>query len=183
MKVPPGGGRLPGVLAGLIEAVQWRTPQSGKGGRYQLVTLSDSSGVYTASCFDEGGQAGIDLAFAAGDAVLIGGDLQWRPGEDTPRVSIRSVQPLEQLAKRTRSRLVVDVDGARTGRATAIQDLAALLLPSLGGRGEVILRMKLADGRIAAVSLGREYSIDGELRGSVERVAGVDSVELRAVSA
>ncbi|TFU06237.1 DNA polymerase III subunit alpha [Polymorphobacter arshaanensis] len=180
---PPGGGRLPGVLAGLIEAVQWRTPQSGKGGRYQLVTLSDSSGVYTASCFDESAQAGVDLALAAGDAVLIGGDLQWRPGEDTPRVSIRSVQPLEQLAKRTRSRLIVDVDGARTACAAAIEDLAALLLPSLGGRGEVILRMKLADGRIAAVSLGREYSIDGELRGSVERVAGVNSVELRAVSA
>ncbi|MGL4542071.1 MAG: DNA polymerase III subunit alpha, partial [Polymorphobacter sp.] len=180
---PPGGGRLPGTLAGLIEAVQWRTPQSGKGGRYQLVTLSDSSGVYTASCFDEGAQAGVDAAFATGSAILIGGELQWRPGEETPRVTIRGVQPLAQLATRTRTRLVVDVDGARTGRTAVLEALAALLLPSHGGRGEVVLRMTLGDGRVAAVSLGREYAIDGELCGSVERVTGVESVVLRAVSA
>ena len=41
----------------------------------------------------------------------------------------------------------------------------------------------LGDGRVAAVSLGRDYSIDGELCGSVERLRGVDGARLTAVSA
>jgi DNA polymerase III subunit alpha len=175
---PPGGGRLPAVLAGLIENVAWRTPQSGKGGRYQLLTLSDSSGVYTASCFDEPAQEAIEAAVAAGAAVLLHSELQWRPGEETPRVTIRGVQQLAMLAARARARLVIDI-----GAPSAVEGLLALIGPARGGRAEVLARVPLPGGRFANLSLGRDYLVDDEMRAKVERTRGVTRAALTAVTA
>jgi len=175
MEPPPGGGRLPCMFAGLIEAASWRTPQSGKGGRYQLLTMSDASGQYVASCFDEGAQAQIDAAVGAGDAVLSQAELLWRPGEETPRVTLRSVQPLHALAKRSRCRLTVDVGGA-----AGVEALGTVLAPARGGRGEVLARILLPGGHRAAISLGRDFAIDGELRDKVGRLRGISAVTLTA---
>ncbi len=79
------------TLAGLVEDAKWRTPQNGKSNKYLQLMLSDASGQYTASCFDEEAQGAVLAAAASGDAVLIYGELLWRPGEDTPRVTVRGV--------------------------------------------------------------------------------------------
>ena len=174
---PPGGGRLPCKLAGLVEDAKWRTPQSGKGNRYLLLTMSDASGQYVASCFDDDAQAQLEAAVAAGDAVLVHGELMWRAGEDTPRVTVRGVQPLNLLAKRSRCRLTIEVSGV-----SAIDALGAILGPARGGRGEVMAWLRLGDGNRAQLSLGRDFAIDGELRDKVGRVRGIGNVELTAVN-
>ena len=176
MEPPPGGGRLPCTLAGLVEDAKWRTPQSGKGNRYLLLTMSDASGQYVASCFDDEAQVQLEAAVAAGDAVLVNGELMWRPGEETPRVTVRGVQPLGTLAKRSRCRLTVEVGGA-----PAVEALSTLLGPARGGRGEVVAWLALADGQRAQLSLGRDFSIDGELRDKVGRLRGISGVTLTAV--
>src|SRR3546814_14154417 len=87
------------MMAGLVESVRWRTPQSGRGGRYLLATLSDASGQYMASCYDEAHHGDLEAAAAANDVVLTGADMLWRVGEETTRIAIRSLTPLAASAE------------------------------------------------------------------------------------
>ena len=163
---PPGGGRMPATLAGLIEEAKWRTPQNGKSDKYLLLTMSDASGQYAASCFDEGAQAAVLAAAAAGDAVLVHGELLWRPGEETPRVTVRGVRPLAALAGRMRCRLTVELAGA-----PAMDSLVAQIGGRRGGRGEIVVSVGLTDGRRARLLLGDDFAIDHEVAAQVGRFA------------
>jgi DNA polymerase-3 subunit alpha len=175
---PAGGGRTSCVLAGIIEEAKWRTPQNGNGrsSRYLLISLTDSGGSFMASCFDEDVQPTIEQAARSGEAVLIQAELLWRPGEDTPRVTIRGLSPLSALAKRLRSRLTLDLD-----TVDAIDGLATLLDLSRGGRSEVHVRVPVAGGRFAQLSLGREFAIDAEIQVELARMPGVRQAALRAI--
>ena len=163
-------------MAGLIEDAKWRTPQNGKSDKYLLLTLSDAGGQYVASAFDADAQAAILAAQAAGEAVLIGAELQWRPGDETPRVTVRGVQPLAALAKRLRCRMTVELSGP--GHVGA---LATLVGERRGGRGEIVARVPLAAGGRAAVSLGADFAVDNEIFAKVERLRGVAGATLAAV--
>ncbi len=174
---PIGGGKTSAAMAGLIEDVKWRTPQNGgsgrSGNRYLLVTLSDSSGGYVASCFDEDVQPAVEAAAKSGDPVLMQVELLWRPGEDAPRITIRGLMPLAEHAKRQRSRLTLEITSA-----AIIPDLALRL--KAGGRTEVRARLALPGGRFACLSLGRDFAIDGEMQGELAKLAGVATAELTA---
>ena len=175
---PAGGGRVGCVLAALVEEARWRTPQSGggrSGNRFLLATLSDRSGQFVASCFDEEIQSALAAAAADNTAVLIDAELLYRPGEEAPRVTVRGLQPLAQLATRARLRMVVDV-----AAAAGVEALAGLLVGAKGGRGEVLARVPAAGGRLALLSLGRDFVIDGELRARVERSRGVAGTSVAA---
>jgi len=174
MQAPKEGGRWPVVMAGLIEESRWRTPQKEGGNRYLLLTMSDASGQYVASCFDEEAQNLIEAAVAAGDPVLLQAELQWRAGEDTPRVTIRGLTPLAELAKRTRCRMTIDI---APGVAAS---LAAAIDKARGGKGEICARVPLPGGRFASLMLGRDYAIDSDLKARVERLRGVAGVALGA---
>ena len=78
------------------------------------------------------------------------------------------------MAKRTRCRLTIDLSPG------AADPLAALLGKARGGRGEVMARIALPGGRIASLALGRDFAIDSELKGRVERLRGVAGTELSA---
>ncbi len=174
---PPEGGRTSATMAGIIEEARWRTPQnaSARAGRYLLVNLTDSSGSYVASCFDDEVQPAIEDAARSGEALLVSAELQWRPGEDQPRVTIRGLTPLTALSKRLRSQLVLDLD-----TTDAIDALAPLLELSRGGRSEVLVRVPLGNGRFARLSLGREFNIDAETQAELARGSGVRQVTLSA---
>ncbi len=173
---PPGGGRLPATMAGLIEDLKWRTPQNGKSDKYLLLTMSDASGQYVASCFDDTAQAQIVAAHAAADAVLVNAELMWRPGEDTPRVTIRGVKPLAALAKASRCRLTVELSLA------GIEPLAGLVSSRRGGKGEIVALVPLGGGGRANLSLGMDFAIDNEIVAKVERLRGVTGARLMAAS-
>ena len=177
--VPIGGGRVGCTLAALVEEVRWRTPQAGRGqgDKYLLVTLSDSGGQYIASCFDDTAQTALLAAAAANTAVLIQGELLYRSGEETPRVTIRGLQSLSTLASRMQLQMLVDI-----AAPVAVDALRQLLGLAHGGRGEVIARLPIAAGQHAQISLGRDFMIDGELRGRVERANGVTAAVISARS-
>jgi DNA polymerase-3 subunit alpha len=171
-----GERRGSAMLAGLVEEARWRTPQSGRGGRYLLVTVSDPGGQWMASCFDEDIHATIEAAARSGDPCLISAELQWRPGEEQPRVTIRGLTPLAELAKRSRSRLTLDL-----AHPDAIPDLARKLDGVRGGRGEVHARVTLPGGRFARIALGKEFAIDAEVQTELARIRGVLAATLTAV--
>jgi len=172
---PPGGGRLPVTLAGLVEEAKWRTPQNGRSDKFLQLTLSDASGQFAASCFDEGAQGAVLAAVAAAEPVLIQGELLWRPGEDTPRVTVRGVKPLAALAGRMRCRLTLDL-----APAAPVASIGAVF-DRRGGRGEIVARVALAGGGSARLLLGADFTIDSEVLARVERLRGVSRAQLAAI--
>jgi DNA polymerase-3 subunit alpha len=163
-------------MAGLIEEVRWRTPQTGKGNRYMLVTLSDRSGQYVASCFEEDTQTRLEAIAKDSPSVLVQAELMWRDGEDVPRVTMKGVTLLAEMARRARGRLVVTLTGVAD-----VDQLAALVADARGkGRGELVAAVPTAAG-LARLWLGRDYLLDAETMARVARAFGAERVMAEAL--
>jgi DNA polymerase-3 subunit alpha len=173
---PRGEGRAGVRMAGLIEEVRWRTPQNGSGRRYILANLSDPSGQYVASCFNEEAQERLERLAKDNPAVLIDAELKWRDGEDVPRITILGVEALADIAKRTRGRLVVRIEGPHE-----VEALAAAVAEAQGrGRGELVAEVDTAVGQ-ARVVLGRNLLIDAETESRIARALGADRLITEAL--
>ena len=168
---PIDGSRTSAVMAAMVESVRWRT--SARGNRYLMATMSDPSGGFEVTCFDEGAQKDIEEAARNGGCGLLNVELDRRPGEETPRVTIRRIQPLDTLAGHARLKAEIVTSDVLTPAR-----LAAALASARGGRSEISLRVMLGEGREATVLLGRDFLIDGELADAIGEIAGVQSVSL-----
>ena len=93
-------------------------------------------------------------------------------GEETPRVTIRSLQSFDNLSKRTRLQLEVEVD-----EPSALSILADALAEARDGNGQVRLKARL-EGGAADVILGRDFAVDAELAARIERLPGIRAVQL-----
>jgi len=169
---PVDGSRTGAAMAGLIEDARWRT--SARGRRYLMATCSDASGQFIATCFDDEIAKDLEEAARGGNCGLLTVELDRRPGEETPRVTVKRIQPFEQLAGN--ARLVVEVT---MEDAVGIAALADLLEGCRGGRGELMLRARLDGGASATVRLGRDYLLDAELAARIEVLPGILAVDLR----
>ena len=167
------GSRTVAVMAGLVEDARWRTSARGK--RYLLATMSDESGQFIASCFDDDVAQMLEEAGRNGGCGLLGVELDRKPGEDTPRVTIRRIQPFEALAGNARLTMTIALSDTAAPPA-----LAALLHGQIGGRGEIVAEMGLTGGGSARVRLGRDFLLDAELAARIERLPGIDAVSLQA---
>ena len=150
-------------MSALIEDARWRTSARGK--RYMMATCSDATGQFIATCFDDDASADLEGAAKAGACALLRVELDWRPGEETPRVTVRSLQSYETMQA---IRLRMDVETAEVAAIPALAGLA-----ERGGRGEIWLKALLADGATADVLLGRDFNLDADLVARIERIPGV----------
>jgi DNA polymerase-3 subunit alpha len=167
------GERVGSTMAGLIEDTRWRT--SARGRRYMMATISDSSGQFMATAFEDEATAALEAAAKAGQCGLLIVELDRRAGDETPRVTIKRVQPLTDLAKRTRLQLTVRAaDGAQV--SAIVRELA----DARGANGLVRFILPLANGGEAVVVAGRDYALDAELAARIERIAGEGAVDLSA---
>jgi DNA polymerase-3 subunit alpha len=170
LAIPDDGSRAGAVMATLVEDARWRTSARGK--RYLMATLSDASGQFVATCFDDAVAADLEEAAKAGGCGLATVELDRRPGEDMPRVTVKRIQPFEALA--ATARFAVD---AVIEDAGAMGPLSALLIDHRGARGEIRLRVRLPQGE-AVVLLGRDFLLDAELVAAIEAIPGVGEVTL-----
>ncbi|RVT40758.1 DNA polymerase III subunit alpha [Sphingobium algorifonticola] len=161
-----GDGRAHAMMAALVEDVRWRDTR--RGGRYVSATFSDSSGQFQASCFDDDACKAIDALAKDGECALLTVELDRQPGEETPRVTVRGVQPFTRIAGSTRMELWLDI-----ASAAAVAQIAAILAANRGGRSDVGVRCSLENGRVVRVRLGRDFMIDAEI---AERLANVPGV-------
>ena len=105
------GQRTGATMAALVEDARWRT--SARGRRYMMATLSDPTGQFVATCFDDAVAADLEDAAKAGGCGLLTVELDRRPGEETPRVTVKRIQPFETLATSARVAIELRVtDGA-----------------------------------------------------------------------
>jgi DNA polymerase-3 subunit alpha len=167
------GSRTGGVMAALVEDVRWRT--SARGRRYMLATMSDASGQFVATVFDDDAAARVEEAAKSGTCVLLNVELDRRPGEEAPRVTARSLQSFESLSKRTRLQMEVEAEDEE-----AVRRLAAAVEGDHGGNGELRLRVRLESGE-AEVLLGRDFLLDAEMAARVERLEGIEGVRLAVI--
>jgi DNA polymerase-3 subunit alpha len=165
------GERVGSTMAGLVEEARWRT--SAKGRRYMMATLSDSSGQFVATAFDDDATTALEAAAKSGQCGLLSVELDRRPGDETPRVTIKRVQPLADLAKRTRLQMTVRVpDGVSGAR------IARELIEARGSNGLLRLVVPISSGGEAVIVIGRDFALDAELAARVERLSGEGSVDL-----
>jgi DNA polymerase-3 subunit alpha len=168
----PEGERTSATMAALAEAVRWRV--SAKGRRYMIASLSDRSGQFEATVFDEEPSAALEAAAKTGGCGLITVELDRRAGDEAPRVTIKRFQPLEALARRSRSQMSVEVsDGEQVGQ------IARELQAARGGTGLVRLVVQIEGGEAVLVA-GRDFALDGELTARIERIVGEGRVDLSA---
>ncbi|MFL6736466.1 MAG: DUF655 domain-containing protein, partial [Sphingomonas sp.] len=167
------GERVSATMAGLVEDTRWRT--SARGRRYMMATLSDNSGQFLATAFDDEATAALEAAAKAGQCGLLTVELDRRGGDDTPRVTIKRIQPLEDLAKRTRLQMTI-----RLSDAASVVRVSRELADARGSNGLVRFLLPLASGGEASVVAGRDYALDAELSARIERIVGEGAVDLSA---
>jgi DNA polymerase-3 subunit alpha len=171
--LPVSDGRSSATMAGLIEGARWRT--SAKGRRYLMATISDPSGQYEATVFDDEPSAALESAAKTGACGLMTVELDRRPGDDVPRVTVKKFQPFDSLAKRTRLLLDLTVTDA-----AAIPPISRELASARGGNGVVRARLPISEGRQATLILGRDFNLDADLAARLTRILGEGAVELSA---
>jgi DNA polymerase-3 subunit alpha len=165
------GERATATMAALVEGIRWRV--SARGRRYMVASLSDPSGQFEATAFDEEPCAALEAAAKAGACGLLTVELDRRSGDDSPRIAIKRVQSLEELGRQARLQMSVRVpDAATAGR------LARELLDTRGGTGTVRFLVLLSSGGEASVLAGRDFVLDGDLAARIERITGEGSVDL-----
>ncbi|MFP5329291.1 MAG: DNA polymerase III subunit alpha [Alphaproteobacteria bacterium] len=167
----PEGERASATMAALVEGIRWRV--SARGRRYMVASLSDSSGQFEATVFEDEACAAIEAAAKTGGCGLLSVELDRRPGEETPRVAIRKFQPLESLARRSRLQMRISIANPRW-----VDAISAELESHRGGNGVVRLCVPLGGGGEAIVIAGRDFTLDAELAARIERIAGEGTVDL-----
>jgi DNA polymerase-3 subunit alpha len=171
--IPLAEGRSSATMAGLIESTRWRT--SAKGRRYLMATISDPSGQYEATVFDDEPSADLERAAKAGACGLMTVELDRRPGDETPRVTVKRFQPLDNLAKRTRLQLLL-----RIADEALIPLVGRELANAKGGNGAVRAILPISEGKEATLVIGREFALDADLAARLTRILGEGAVELSA---
>ncbi|MES1972217.1 MAG: DNA polymerase III subunit alpha [Pseudomonadota bacterium] len=172
LSIPDDGSRSGAMMAALVEDARWRTSARGK--RYLMATLSDPSGQFIATCFDDAVAADLEEAARNGGCGLVTVELDRRPGEETPRVTVKRIQPFESLANT--ARFVMELSVATPAGMAA---LGAVLAEVRGARGEVWVNAALPDGGTARILLGRDFLLDGELATRIENLQDISNVALK----
>ncbi|WP_448664170.1 DNA polymerase III subunit alpha [Sphingomonas sp. CJ20] len=166
----PDGARVGSTIAALVEDARWRT--SARGNRYLMATISDTSGQCLTTCFDELAAKDMEEAAKAGSCAILTVELDKRAGEDTPRVSVKRVQPFEALANSARLLLDLHIDDA-----AAIARLVEVIGPLRGGRSTVRLWVPYGAEGQAEVVLGRNFLIEEELVARIRAMPGIRAAE------
>ena len=172
LQIPDDGTRAGATMAVLVEEARWRTSARGK--RYLMATLSDASGQFVATCFEDSVAKDLEEAAANGGCGLATVELDRRPGEEAPRVTVKRIQPFEALASTARFAVELFV-----ADQSVFPALAALLASHRGARGELRARVPLSNGGEARLLLGRDFLLDAELAGRLESLHGVTGVAFK----
>jgi len=166
MGMPNAEGRVMGIMAAMVEDVRWR--ETKRGARYANATFSDQSGQFQASCFEDDACKAIEEMAREGGCALLTVELDRLPGEETPRVTVRGVEPFKLVASASRMELVINAESV-----AAVEALAKLLGPCRGGRSEVFLRAPVDGGQAARIFLGEDYAIDADEVDEIARTPGL----------
>ncbi|MGC6399544.1 DNA polymerase III subunit alpha [Sphingomonas sp. FW199] len=161
------GGRGTAIVAALIEDCRSRT--SARGNRYVMANLSDASGGVVASCFDEDAANAMGEIAREGGCALLTVELDRKPGEEMPRVTVRGARRIDAVAADMRLMLEVELTSI-----AALEAVKELLMPiATGGKSAVHLTVPTSDGNSARLWLGSGFRLDPGLAATIETLQDV----------
>jgi DNA polymerase III subunit alpha len=167
----PSGGRSSAVMAAMVEKVNRGRTRTGKD--FVRADFSDSSGQFSAACFEESLVASFTRWADDGTCVLLNVELDSPSPDEPPRITVRGARPLADVKAGARMLLTLEVT-----RIEALEDLRAELQPGTPGRGEVRVRLRTGGAREPQLVLGRGYQLDGELAERLQAIEGLANVQL-----
>ncbi len=174
MTPAPPGERRAATMAALVEGVRAQVSQRGK--RYIQAALSDRSGQFRASCFDEASCAMLEELAEAGRCALIQVEMDWREGDETPRIAVRRVEALDELMVRRPLLLTLTIEGS-----DPVGEVAKLLKGNGSGAGQVIMSVPgrlLGETGRHCIDIGSIFQLNQELVHRLERLSGVGDINL-----
>lgn len=169
----PGGGRMQAMMAVMVEGVS--KGRTRRGGDFVRADFSDSSGQFSAACFEEALVEPMQAWAKDGTCLLLTVELDAPSPEEPPRVTVRGAKPLEEVKGSAQMQLRLDVL-----QLQALNDLAALLGPDGAGTGEVLVRLRTGHGQEPVLRLGRQYHLDSDVAERLASVEGLANVALTA---
>ena len=168
-----GGGRSQAVMAAMVEGVN--RGKTRRGADFVRADFSDSSGQFSAACFEESLVDPMLQWAKDGTCLLLTVELDAPSPEEPPRVTVRGARPLSEVKVASSMQLRFDVL-----RPEVFGELTMLLQPGEPGRGEVIARLRTGKGQDPLVRLGNDFHLDGELAERLASVEGLANVQLSA---
>ncbi|MDP2130499.1 MAG: DNA polymerase III subunit alpha [Erythrobacter sp.] len=171
----PPGGRGTAVMAALVEGIT--KARTRKGGTFVRADFSDSSGQFSAACFEEALVPQFERWGQEGECLLLTVELDAPNPDEPPRLTVRGARPLAAVSGATAMQLTADIASIEALLELRIElDLAQEHQRS--GSGEVVVRLALAAGGHAQVRLGGGFGLNGELAERLAAVEGIDNVAL-----
>lgn len=169
----PPGGRAGAVMAAMVEKVNKGTTRRGK--PFVRADFSDSSGQFSAACFEEGLVEKF-LGWAEdGTCVKLDVELDSPSPDEPPRITVRGAVPLEEVKGSMAMLLTLEVF-----EEAALAQLALELGEGGEGQDEVLATLLTGATKPPVVRLGQHYTIDGELAERLASVPGLAKVQLTA---
>jgi DNA polymerase-3 subunit alpha len=165
------GGRQSAVMAALVEGVS--KGRTRRGGEFVRADFSDSSGQFTAACFEEGLVDSFQRWAADGVCVLLNVELDSPSPDEPPRVTVRGARPLAEVHNAARMLLTLEVHSEE-----ALHELRRSLTEGEADKGEVRVRLCIGEAQAPTVRLGRRFALDGELAERLALVEGLANVSL-----
>ncbi len=167
-------GRSAAVMAAMVESVN--RGKTRKGNDFVRADFSDSSGQFSAACFEESLVESFVKWAREGTCVLLNVELDSPNPDEPPRVTVRGARPLAEVKSGACMRLSLEVSDGEAFRA-----LAELLPQGEKGKGEVIARLRTQSGNDPLMRLGDAFALDGELAERVQDIPGIAKVALSAI--
>jgi DNA polymerase-3 subunit alpha len=166
----PTGGRAAAVMAAMVEKVNKGTTRKGK--PFVRADFSDSSGQFSAACFEESLVASFEQWAKDGTCILLQVELDSPSPDEPPRITVRGGTPLAAVTNSARMLLTVEVE------SEAGLDALRSELGETSGTGEVVATLRTGLGNDPKLRLGRAFNLDGELAERLASVPGLAKVEL-----
>ncbi|KPF65313.1 DNA polymerase III subunit alpha [Porphyrobacter sp. AAP60] len=171
----PAGGRSTAVMAVLVEGIT--KARTRKGGTFVRADFSDSSGQFSAACFEEALVPDFERWAQSGECLLLTVELDSPSPDEPPRLTVRGARPLAAVSGATAMQLTAEI-----ASVAALLELRIELDAALGerpaGSGEVQVRLTLAGGGQVTMVLGRAFVLHGELAERLAAIEGISNVAL-----
>ena len=162
----PEGRRVPARTAALVEEARWRDSRGGR--RFLMATLSDATGQYTATCFEDAAAETLCSAAEVGECLMLEVELDRRGTDEAPRVSVRRASRMEEATDDRLACVTVRVDGA-----DALERLAACVANARGGAGELQLVVATQARGERVLRLANDLVLTAKLADAIGQVGGV----------
>lgn len=168
------GGRQPAVMAAMVESVN--KGRTKRGAEFIRADFSDSSGQFSAACFEEGLVESFQKWAEEGTCVLLNVELDSPNPDDPPRVTVRGARPLAEVTSSQRMQLTAEI-----ASAAALNSLREVLEIGKAGHGEVIITLDLGEDTCPNMLLGRDFALGSDILEQLDGIPGLSNVTLNPI--